>query len=73
MSSTPQERRPRRGQGKIKFVSENYTGNYLRQSSGYVCHVAADTYTFSYKRSHFCAFELSQNYLYECLGNTVIK
>lgn len=73
MSSTPQGRRPRRGQGKIKFVSENYTGNYPRPSSGYDCHVAADTDKVSYKKSHFRAFVLSQNYLYELSGHTVIK
>ncbi|XP_047375803.1 protein TASOR 2 isoform X5 [Sciurus carolinensis] len=59
--------------GKVKFVSENYTTNYTRPSSGYDCHVAADTNKVSHKTSHFRAFELSQYYLYELSGNTVIK
>nr|XP_051690700.1 protein TASOR 2 isoform X4 [Oryctolagus cuniculus] len=60
-------------QGKVKFVSENYTTNYTRPSSGYDCHVAADTNKVSHKTSHFRAFELSQYYLYELSGSTVTK
>ncbi|KAM4812307.1 protein TASOR 2 isoform X2 [Urocitellus parryii] len=59
--------------GKVKFVSENYTTNYTRPSFGYDCHVAADTNKVSHKTSHFRAFELSQYYLYELSGDTVIK
>ncbi|XP_027986701.2 protein TASOR 2 [Eptesicus fuscus] len=59
--------------GKIKFVSENYTTNYISPSSGYDCHVAANTNKVSHKTSHFRAFELSQYYLYELSGTTVIE
>ncbi|XP_058388344.1 protein TASOR 2 isoform X1 [Diceros bicornis minor] len=57
--------------GKVKFVSENYTANYTSPSSGYDCHVAANTNKVSHKTSHFRAFELSQYYLYELSGSTV--
>ncbi|XP_040307464.1 protein TASOR 2 isoform X5 [Herpailurus yagouaroundi] len=59
--------------GKVKFVSENYTTNYTSPSSGYDCHVAANTNKVSHKTSHFRAFELSQYYLYELSGSTVIE
>ncbi|XP_032956587.1 protein TASOR 2 isoform X6 [Rhinolophus ferrumequinum] len=59
--------------GKIKFVSENYTTNYTSPSSGYDCHVAANTNKVSHKTSHFRAFELSQYYLYELSGSTVTE
>ncbi|XP_012658764.2 protein FAM208B isoform X3 [Otolemur garnettii] len=59
--------------GKVKFVSENFTANYTRPSSGYDCHVAANTNKVSHKTSHFRAFELSQYYLYELSGNTVTE
>ncbi|KAM5285988.1 protein TASOR 2 isoform 1-T1 [Hipposideros larvatus] len=59
--------------GKIKFVSENYTTNYTSPSSGYDCHVAANTNKVSHKTSHFRTFELSQYYLYELSGSTVIE
>ncbi|XP_070247515.1 protein TASOR 2 isoform X4 [Myotis yumanensis] len=59
--------------GKVKFVSENYTTNYISPSSGYDCHVAANTNKVSHKTSHFRAFELSQYYLYELSGTTVIE
>ncbi|XP_066135639.1 protein TASOR 2 isoform X2 [Saccopteryx bilineata] len=58
--------------GKVKIVSENYTSNYISPSSGYDCHVAANTNKVSHKTSHFRAFELSQYYLYELSGSTVI-
>nr|XP_044618243.1 protein TASOR 2 isoform X5 [Equus asinus] len=57
--------------GKVKFVSENYTANYTSPSSGYDCHVAANTNKVSHKTSHFRTFELSQYYLYELSGSTV--
>nr|XP_025709238.1 protein FAM208B isoform X3 [Callorhinus ursinus] len=59
--------------GKVKFVSENYTTNYTSPSSGYDCHVAANTNKVSHKTSHFRAFELSQYYLYELSGSSVIE
>ncbi|KAM9672893.1 protein TASOR 2 isoform 2-T2 [Trichechus inunguis] len=59
--------------GKVKFVPENYTTNYTRPSSGYDCHVATNTNKVSPKTSHFRAFELSQYYLYELSGGTVIE
>ncbi|XP_077614537.1 protein TASOR 2 [Crocuta crocuta] len=59
--------------GKVKFVSENYTTNYTSPSSGYDCHVAANTNKVSHKTSHFRAFELSQYYLYELSGSTVTE
>ncbi|XP_024436393.2 protein TASOR 2 isoform X2 [Desmodus rotundus] len=59
--------------GKVKFVSENYTANYISPSSGYDCHVAANTNKVSHKTSHFRAFELSQYYLYELSGSTVTE
>ncbi|XP_036119297.1 protein TASOR 2 isoform X1 [Molossus molossus] len=59
--------------GKVKFVSENYTTNYISPSSGYDCHVAANTNKVSHKTSHFRAFELSQYYLYELSGSTIIE
>ncbi|XP_045713805.1 protein TASOR 2 isoform X2 [Phyllostomus hastatus] len=59
--------------GKVKFVSENYTANYISPSSGYDCHVAANTNKVSRKTSHFRAFELSQYYLYELSGSTVTE
>ncbi|XP_069846641.1 protein TASOR 2 isoform X2 [Dipodomys merriami] len=59
--------------GKVKFVSENYTTNYTRPSSGYDCHVAKHAHKVSDKTSHFRAFELSQCYLYELSGNTIIN
>ncbi|XP_072682019.1 protein TASOR 2 isoform X3 [Canis lupus baileyi] len=59
--------------GKVKFVSENYTTNYTSPSSGYDCHVAANTNKVSHKTSHFRAFELSQYYLYELAGSTVTE
>ncbi|KAB0394110.1 hypothetical protein E2I00_017438, partial [Balaenoptera physalus] len=59
--------------GKVKFVSENYTTNYTSPSSGYDCHVAANTNKVSHKTSHFRTFELSQYYLYELSGSTVIE
>ncbi|XP_016075235.1 PREDICTED: protein FAM208B isoform X2 [Miniopterus natalensis] len=59
--------------GKVRFVSENYTANYISPSSGYDCHVAANTNKVSHKTSHFRAFELSQYYLYELSGSTVIE
>ncbi|XP_042636163.1 protein TASOR 2 [Orycteropus afer afer] len=59
--------------GKVKFVPENYTTNYTRPSSGYDCHVATNTNKVSPKTSHFRAFELSQYYLYELSGSTVIE
>ncbi|XP_027415333.1 protein FAM208B isoform X4 [Bos indicus x Bos taurus] len=59
--------------GKVKFVSENYTANYTSPSSGYDCHVAANTNKISHKTSHFRTFELSQYYLYELSGSTVTE
>ncbi|XP_028350653.1 protein TASOR 2 isoform X4 [Physeter macrocephalus] len=59
--------------GKVKFVSENYTTNYTSPSSGCDCHVAANTNKVSHKTSHFRTFELSQYYLYELSGSTVIE
>ncbi|XP_053521823.1 protein TASOR 2 isoform X4 [Artibeus jamaicensis] len=59
--------------GKVKFVSENYTANYISPSSGYDCHVAANTNKVSRKTSHFRAFELSQYYLYEVSGSRVTE
>ncbi|XP_036921799.1 protein TASOR 2 isoform X5 [Sturnira hondurensis] len=59
--------------GKVKFVSENYTANYINPSSGYDCHVAANTNKVSCKTSHFRAFELSQYYLYELSGSRVTE
>eukprot|EP00074_Homo_sapiens_P067385 XP_011517821.1 protein FAM208B isoform X6 [Homo sapiens] len=59
--------------GKVKFVSENYTTNYTKPSSGYDCHVSENTNKVSNKTSHFRAFELSQYYFYELSGNTVIE
>ncbi|XP_006891942.1 PREDICTED: protein FAM208B [Elephantulus edwardii] len=59
--------------GKVKFVPENYTTNYTRPSFGYDCHVATNINNVSSKTSHFRAFELSQYYLYELSGNTVIE
>nr|XP_012298797.2 protein FAM208B isoform X3 [Aotus nancymaae] len=59
--------------GKVKFVSENYTTNYTKPSSGYDCHVAENTNKVSNKTSHFRAFELSQCYFYELSGNTVTE
>nr|XP_035162625.2 protein TASOR 2 isoform X3 [Callithrix jacchus] len=59
--------------GKVKFVSENYTTNYTKPSSGYDCHVAENTNKVSNKTSHFRAFELSQYYFYELSGNTVTE
>ncbi|XP_045867140.1 protein TASOR 2 isoform X2 [Meles meles] len=59
--------------GRVKFVSENYTTNYTSPSSGYDCHVAANTNKVSHKTSHFRAFELSQYYLYEVSGSSVIE
>ncbi|XP_048223967.1 protein TASOR 2 [Perognathus longimembris pacificus] len=59
--------------GKVKFVSENYTVNYTRPSSGYDCHVAKHANKVSDKTSHFRAFELSQCYFYELSGNTIIS
>ncbi|XP_049738013.1 protein TASOR 2 isoform X2 [Elephas maximus indicus] len=59
--------------GKVKFVPENYTTNYTRPSSGYDCHVATNTNKVSPRTSHFRAFELSQYYLYELSGTTVIE
>uniref|UniRef100_A0A8C4FE30 Transcription activation suppressor family member 2 n=1 Tax=Catagonus wagneri TaxID=51154 RepID=A0A8C4FE30_9CETA len=61
------------GKGKVKFVSENYTSNYTSPSSGYDCHVAVNTHKVSHRTSHFRTFELSQYYLYELSGNTVIE
>ncbi|KAG5201533.1 hypothetical protein JEQ12_004296 [Ovis aries] len=60
-------------QGKVKFVSENYTANYTSPSSGYDCHVAANINKISHKTSHFRTFELSQYYLYELSGSTVTE
>lgn len=54
-------------------MSENYTTNYTSPSSGYDCHVAANTNKVSHKTSHFRAFELSQYYLYELSGSTVTE
>ncbi|XP_037839226.2 protein TASOR 2 isoform X5 [Chlorocebus sabaeus] len=59
--------------GKVKSVSENYTTNYTKPSSGYDCHVSENTNKVSNKTSHFRAFELSQYYFYELSGNTVIE
>ncbi|XP_037366449.2 protein TASOR 2 isoform X4 [Talpa occidentalis] len=59
--------------GKVKFVPENYTTNYTSPSSGYDCHVAANTNKVSHKTSHFRTYELSQYYLYELSGNTVTE
>nr|XP_054293168.1 protein TASOR 2 isoform X2 [Pongo pygmaeus] len=59
--------------GKVKFVSENYTTNYTKPSSGYDCHVSENTNKVSNKTSHFRAFELSQYYFYELSDNTVIE
>lgn len=59
--------------GKVKFVSENYTANYTSPSSGYDCHVAANTNKISHKTSHFRTFELSQYYLYELSGSTITE
>ncbi|XP_032737546.1 protein TASOR 2 isoform X1 [Lontra canadensis] len=59
--------------GRVKFVSENYTTNYTSPSSGYDCHVAANTNKVSHKTSHFRAFELSQYYLYEVSGSSVTE
>ncbi|XP_063466084.1 protein TASOR 2 isoform X6 [Symphalangus syndactylus] len=59
--------------GKVKFVSENYTTNYTKPSSGYDCHVSENTNKVSNKTSHFRAFELSQYYFYELSGNTIIE
>uniref|UniRef100_A0A7N9D8K8 Transcription activation suppressor family member 2 n=1 Tax=Macaca fascicularis TaxID=9541 RepID=A0A7N9D8K8_MACFA len=59
--------------GKVKSVSENYTTNYTKPSSGYDCHVSENTNKVSNKTSHFRAFELSQYYFYELSGNTVFE
>ncbi|KAM6216218.1 protein TASOR 2 [Rhynchocyon petersi] len=59
--------------GKVKFVPENYTTKYTRPSSGYDCHVATNITNISSKASHFRTFELSQYYLYELSGSTVIE
>uniref|UniRef100_A0A2I3N5U7 Transcription activation suppressor family member 2 n=1 Tax=Papio anubis TaxID=9555 RepID=A0A2I3N5U7_PAPAN len=59
--------------GKVKSVSENYTTNYTKPSSGYDCHVSENTNKVSNKTSHFRAFELSQYYFYELSGNTVTE
>uniref|UniRef100_A0A8C6DZI1 Transcription activation suppressor family member 2 n=1 Tax=Moschus moschiferus TaxID=68415 RepID=A0A8C6DZI1_MOSMO len=59
--------------GKVKFVSENYTTNYTSPSSGYDCHVAANTNKISHKTSHFRTFELSQYYLYELSDSAVTE
>lgn len=58
--------------GKVKSVSENYTTNYPSPSSGYDCGVAANITGFSQDQS-LSAFELSQYYLYELSGSTVIE
>ncbi|ELK16892.1 hypothetical protein PAL_GLEAN10015739 [Pteropus alecto] len=59
--------------GRVKFVPENYTTNYTSPSSGYDCHVAANTNKVSHRTSHFRAFELSQYYLYELSGSTAVE
>ncbi|KAM6177367.1 LOW QUALITY PROTEIN: protein TASOR 2 [Erethizon dorsatum] len=57
--------------GKVKFVSENYTANYTRSSSGCDCHMPTDTNKVSHKVT-FCAFELSQYYLHELSNSTIV-
>ncbi|XP_072510323.1 protein TASOR 2 isoform X3 [Notamacropus eugenii] len=59
--------------GKVKAVLENYTTIYTSPSFGYDCHVAANVNKVSLKTSHFRGFELSQYYLYEFLGNSVVE
>ncbi|XP_067391074.1 LOW QUALITY PROTEIN: protein TASOR 2 [Emydura macquarii macquarii] len=59
--------------GKVKFVPENYTSNYTNPTPGYDCHVSVNINNVSSETSHFRAFELSQYYVYEFSGDSVVE
>ncbi|XP_074832249.1 protein TASOR 2 isoform X2 [Carettochelys insculpta] len=59
--------------GKVKLVPENYTANYTCPTPGYDCHVSANINNVSLETSHFRAFELTQYYVYEFSGDSMVE
>ncbi|KAI4895838.1 hypothetical protein NFI96_016993 [Prochilodus magdalenae] len=53
--------------GRIKEVTENYTQNFTRPTSGFDCHVSEQLGAVCATTSSFLAFERTQYYMYELL------
>ncbi|XP_023283530.1 protein FAM208B [Seriola lalandi dorsalis] len=55
--------------GRVKKVLENYTQNYTAPTEGFDCHVSEQLPSVSAQTSSFLAFERTQYYMYELLGD----
>ncbi|XP_029378843.1 uncharacterized protein tasor2 isoform X2 [Echeneis naucrates] len=55
--------------GKVKKVLENYTQNFTAPTVGFDCHVSEQLPSVSAQTSSFLAFERTQYYMYELIGD----
>ncbi|KAG7230990.1 hypothetical protein INR49_025019 [Caranx melampygus] len=55
--------------GRVKEVLENYTQNFTAPTEGFDCHVSEQLPSVSAHTSSFLAFERTQYYMYELLGD----
>ncbi|KAL7884690.1 hypothetical protein AOLI_G00074600 [Acnodon oligacanthus] len=53
--------------GRVKEVTENYTQNFTRPTTGFDCHVSEQLGAVCTTTSSFLAFERTQYYMYELL------